>query len=578
MSYAYSALQNFASSEPLGKSPELCNAITQFIPISSSMGYKNYAEHYCRESMQLSEQVDNRISTAFSLTGRAVYMAGDGQLVAATDMIYIASQMFEDAGNVQAWCECLAMMCVNHMALGEFQDTLNLAEAGISASLKVDNYTMIQWFLETKMMGLISLGRTREAIEVMSDGSAGGFGGGLGNTMSTGPTQTSGAGSSTSSSEFFVPEEGRSFALEGKFEKAVEVAITYMVGPKTSWWHFSTFSCCAEIFTLAMLNARRIASNVAGKTERELYKLAKSSIEVLKVLSDCYEAVKPEYYLAKGRLLCTKGKVVEAQKILSAAVYISDNFTLMPVKGRACLEIAKSCAGESLAVRGYYAKTAGEVFENLKMKRMAMQASMVGIRLKPSKMATNMSLEIGNEHDSSSMPVFARAGVGQLEANGLKVRSEGVTLTGRDEELALLSKRASCLRTDEYVGSVLIEGDAGFGKTALLSTFLSDFHSSYSSFATALCGNALELEQEIPFHAWNGIMCAYFGITSSENIGISKHKILSHLADTPIANLYPLLNPFLPFNFEDTEEVRSGEEQSDEPPYNTSFVTRFARR
>ena len=189
--------------------------------------------------------------------------------------------------------------------------------------------------------------------------------------------------------------------------------------------------------------------------------LANVSIGVLKRLSDCFEAVKPEYFLAKGRLLCAKGKVTEAQKILAAAVYSSDNFTLMPTKARACLEIAKSCAGESLTVRSYYAKTAGEVFENLKMKRMAMQANMVGIRLKPSKMATATMLEIGNDHNQEEIPFFSR-GIGEsAKGNGLKVRSEGVALTGRDEELSLLSKRASCLRTDHYVGSVLIEGDAG---------------------------------------------------------------------------------------------------------------------
>ncbi|GMI04278.1 hypothetical protein TrVE_jg1521 [Triparma verrucosa] len=556
VSYAYAALQNFASSEPLGRSPELCNAITQFIPIASSMGYKNYAEQYCRESMQLSEQVDSQTAVAFSLMGRAVYMAGDGQLVAATDMIYIASQIFESVGNVQAWCECIAMMCVNHMALGSFIDMLDLAEAGISASLKVDNYTMIQWFLEMKMTGLISLGKTREAIEVMSDGSAGGF-------VFKKQTAKIGekGGSGEQQGDFFLPEQGRGFVLEGKFEKAVKLAVdVYLEGPSTSWWHYGTFSCCAEIFTLALLSARRTSGIIAGKSERELYKLAKVSIGSLKRLSDCFGAVKPEYFLAKGRLLCAKGKVTEAQKILAAAVYASDNFTLMPTKARACLEIAKSCASESLSVRSYYAKTAGEVFENLKMKRMAMQANMVGIRLKPSKMATASSLDIGNDHNQEEIPSFFNRRIGEsAKGNGLKVRSEGVALTGRDEELSLLSKRASCLRTDQYVGSVLIEGDAGFGKTALLTTFLNDFHSAFSSFATALCSNALELEQEIPFHAWSSIMCSYFGIAHDDNVGISKHKILSHLADTPIANLYPLLNPFLPFKFDDTEETKAME-------------------
>ena len=187
-------------------------------------------------------------------------------------------------------------------------------------------------------------------------------------------------GSGEQQGDFFLPEQGRGFVLEGKFEKAVKLAVdVYLEGPSTSWWHYGTFSCCAEIFTLALLSARRTSGIIAGKSERELYKLAKVSIGSLKRLSDCFGAVKPEYFLAKGRLLCAKGKVTEAQKILAAAVYASDNFTLMPTKARACLEVAKSCASESLSVRSYYAKTAGEGESVRGAKRRVEEAGLLDI-------------------------------------------------------------------------------------------------------------------------------------------------------------------------------------------------------
>jgi hypothetical protein len=217
-SYAYCALQNYASAEALGTSAELCLAVTQFIPIFSSLGQKVWAEFYCRESMQMCEQVDSQVATAFGLLSRAIYMAGDGQIIAATEMHMMASQMFEMAGNVQAWCECLAMMCTNHHALGNYFDVLTFTEVGISSSLKVDNYTMIQWFLEAKISALLCLGRQPEAMEVISEGVAGGF---ARNYKGDGHEGHYGGTPIGSDENFFLPEFARACMHDGKGDKAV---------------------------------------------------------------------------------------------------------------------------------------------------------------------------------------------------------------------------------------------------------------------------------------------------------------------------------------------------------------------
>ena len=53
-------------------------------------------------------------------------------------------------------------------------------------------------------------------------------------------------------------------------------------------------------------------------------------------------------------------------------------------------------------------------------------------------------------------------------------------------------------------------------------------------------------------------MYAYFGLDDNEAV-INKHKILSHLVDTNNSNLVALLNPFLPFNFDETEDIKNME-------------------
>jgi len=489
VSYAYAAMQNLANSEFLGKSSELCNAITQFIPICSSVGYNQLAERFCRESMQMSESVDDQEAGAHSLIGRAVYLAGSGQLIAATDMVTIACQIFEASGNIQAWWESLAMICANNFALGMYEEGLKVAEQGIEASMKVDNYTMINWFLQAKISSLISLGRTREAYEVMGDGSIA-FGGGewsLDDDTDGEPEvadkagrdeqrRSSGGGgkkkgkrkskagkkTGVSEDELFLPELARSYAMEGKFDKAVEHALKYYNGPTTSWWHYNCFSCCAEVFTLSYLSSRMSGATISNRGHKDLLRLAKESIEKLRIMGKNFQAIKPEYFLAQGRYLCAKGKTNAGKRILAQAVYLSDNFTLLPVKARTCLEIAKSCNSESLVVRQFYAKNAHDTFKGMGMTRMAMQANLVSIRLKPSSMQATYGQPAGNDiidDENWKRMQYTMPGGGEGR-NGLNVKTEGLQLVGRDAELSLLSKKANMLRTDEGVGTVLIEGEA----------------------------------------------------------------------------------------------------------------------
>ena len=373
VAYAYAAMQNLASSEYLGRSSELSNAISQFIPICSSVGYNLLAERFCRESVQMSESLDDQEASAYSIVGRAVYLSGSGQLVAALDMLTISSQIFEASGNVQAWWECLAMIYVNNAALGVFEEGLKVADKGIEASMKVDNYTMINWFLEAKITSLICLGRTREAYEVINDGTitfvaehpfpgsgdgSASPGGQSGKKPSRGraPARSKGStrrqsgrsskvprkGNRSTEEDLFLPELARSYAMEGKFDKAVEHALDYCNGPTTSWWHYNTFSCCAEVFTMSYLSSRMSGATIANKGHKELLRLAKESIGKLRIMARNFEAVRPEYFLAQGRYLCARSKGESGKKILAQAVYVSDNYTLLPVKARTCLEIARA--------------------------------------------------------------------------------------------------------------------------------------------------------------------------------------------------------------------------------------------
>lgn len=298
---------------------------------------------------------------------------------------------------------------------------------------------------------------------------------------------------------------------EGNFEAAVFHAEHYLkFGMHKAWWNMHTFAICNEIFASAHLVSRQKDCLYNNKNSKQLFKLAVKSVNVLKKISQKFPCAKSEYDLAQGRILHLKGREVAAQKLWAQAIYMSDTNFMLPTKARACLEVAKNCSKESLAVRQYYAKAAGEIFKNLGMKRCEIKANVINTRLKPSLMNSSLRLSIsavvgvfGDESGAENNVIQMRekadnSNIVKFDSsvgnNNLEIFSEGVPLTGRDEELSFLMKRAGSLRTDIYVGAVLIEGDAGFGKSALLRTFLKDTLSAYNNFSTTLYSKALELE------------------------------------------------------------------------------------
>jgi len=572
--YCYCAIQQYASSEPLGRSSEMCNAMTQFIPIASALGYRRTAEHYCRESMQMCENIEDQNVTALSLMGRAVYMASDGQFMAAIELNEAAQDLFDRVGNVQSWCESIAMMIVCNSALGNFQFVVNLAETAIDTCYKADNFTLMQWFAESKINAMYVLGKTSEVDNLLKMKMVDGY-----NIEETvGVMQD----------EFFVPEHARVLLQDGNFDAAVKEAEKYLkYAKRKAWWNMHTFAVCNEIFSSAHVVAKHghghgNTTTINGKTSKELLKLATKACDTLKHISKKFACAKPEFDLAMGRLLYIRGKEVTAQKLWAQAIYESDNFMMTPLKGRACLEMAKNCSMESLSVRQYYAKLASEIFKDHGMMRFEIKANVINTRLKPSMINSNLNLGmssgvglLGHASLGDSERVILRlqgknsvgeekdVGFAQATGNGMDVElKEAIPLTGRDQELSILMKRANSLRTDMYVGSVLIEGDAGFGKSALLRTFLKDTASAFNSFATALYGNAFELEQEVPYHGWAGILCSYFDIKANDAVIFSKQKIITQLSDTPNRDLYPLLNPFFPFNFDETDSTKNMEPSS----------------
>ena len=91
-----------------------------------------------------------------------------------------------------------------------------------------------------------------------------------------------------------------------------------------------------------------------------------------------------------------------------------------------------------------------------------MQANLVSIRLKPSSMQATYGQPAGNDiidDENWKRMQYTMPGGGEGR-NGLNVKTDGLQLVGRDAELSLLSKKANMLRTDEGVGTVLIEGEA----------------------------------------------------------------------------------------------------------------------
>lgn len=126
-------------------------------------------------------------------------------------------------------------------------------------------------------------------------------------------------------------------------------------------------------------------------------------------------------------------------------------------------------------------------------------------------------------------------------------------LVGRTAERDLLKARVRAL-ADEGTGSVIvIEGEAGMGKSRLVNALLQYAHERT---VTSLVGKCSAVEQSTPYHVWRPVFSQVFHLSSPDERDTAspasiagRMRILELLRDAPeLIRLTPLLSSVLPLD------------------------------
>lgn len=147
----------------------------------------------------------------------------------------------------------------------------------------------------------------------------------------------------------------------------------------------------------------------------------------------------------------------------------------------------------------------------------------------------------------------------------------GRTMFGRLRERKHLHDHIDALSADSAMEVIVIEGEAGLGKSRLTQEALQ--HAATRGLS-ALVGAGSAIEITTPYHAWRPILAQLLGIEpNAANPGARRARLTEataahageQLAGVPLPSLLPLLNPILGTDLPETEASAqlSGEARAD---------------
>ncbi len=143
----------------------------------------------------------------------------------------------------------------------------------------------------------------------------------------------------------------------------------------------------------------------------------------------------------------------------------------------------------------------------------------------------------------SPVPVYRAIG---------EVRTTSIThpMIGRQTEKAILTERLQALQNG-IGGIVLIEGEAGIGKTRLVEDLL---QAAQRLDLRYLVGAGDSIEKSTPYQAWRSVFNQLFGLDTFPNPKAKYAHVLAELQDEPkLLRLAPLLDAVLPLDIPDNE-------------------------
>jgi class 3 adenylate cyclase/tetratricopeptide (TPR) repeat protein len=133
-----------------------------------------------------------------------------------------------------------------------------------------------------------------------------------------------------------------------------------------------------------------------------------------------------------------------------------------------------------------------------------------------------------------------------------RARVPGRSLVGRANERGLLSEGLTVLRHGRG-GTILLEGEAGIGKSRLLEDMVAQ---AAGQAVRTLVGAADVIRTTTPYHAWRGVFESLFDLTDVGEPEVRRARVLEWLRGRPdLQRLAPLLGDVLPLDLPQDELI-----------------------
>src|SRR5262245_8087186 len=123
-------------------------------------------------------------------------------------------------------------------------------------------------------------------------------------------------------------------------------------------------------------------------------------------------------------------------------------------------------------------------------------------------------------------------------------------IVGRAAERAILGEQLRALLNGQ-AGTIVIEGDAGIGKSRLTADLLEQARAL--GIAT-LVGAGDAIEQEAAYHAWRPVFRQLFDLGDVTDVATVRERVVAELPnDSYMLARAPLLNVVVPLNLPENE-------------------------
>ncbi len=158
--------------------------------------------------------------------------------------------------------------------------------------------------------------------------------------------------------------------------------------------------------------------------------------------------------------------------------------------------------------------------------------------------------ELGSIQFKGLAKPLAVLAVGPRRAGAAPQLAGDDLLVGREAERALLRSRLDLLGAGQG-GNVLIEGEAGIGKTRLVADLRAQ---ALARGIPCFTSDAEAVEQTTPYHVWRPVFRALFDLSDVDDPALLREHVLVRLpADPEVRERAPLLNVVLPLGLAETE-------------------------